>query len=62
MRSEALEQLEDLKSEISSDTPKQSRLKASLRELWNVVKDVAIVAHAVTELAVKLGVQITPLL
>jgi hypothetical protein len=55
VRTEALEYLDDVVTEIQSSTPKQSRLKASLTALWNVVKDIVVVANAVTALAERLG-------
>jgi hypothetical protein len=51
VRTEALQYLDDVVTEIQSSTPKQSRLKAFLDALWNVVKDTAVVANAVTAVA-----------
>ena len=61
VRSEGLEHLDDVKTEVQSSKPKQSRLKASLNALWNVVKDTALVANAVTSLAANFGAQLPPL-
>ena len=58
VRTEALEYLEDVETEAQSSFPKQSRLKSSLMTLFNVVKDTALVANAVTALAERLGVQL----
>lgn len=59
--SEALEHLDDVKTEIQSSSPRKSRLKASLITLWNIVKDTALVANAVTALAARVGIQLPPL-
>jgi hypothetical protein len=55
VRTEALQYLDDVVTEIQSSTPKQSRLKASFTALWNVVKDIVVVANAVTALAERFG-------
>jgi hypothetical protein len=51
VRREALENLDDLATEIQSSAPKPSRIKAFSSALWNVVKDTAVVANAVTAIA-----------
>ncbi|WP_377482157.1 MAG: hypothetical protein P2A85_29140 (plasmid) [Microcoleus anatoxicus] len=55
VRTEALEYLDDVVTEIQSSTPKQSRLKASFTALWNVVKDTALTANAVSAVAERFG-------
>lgn len=61
VRHEALEHLDDLATEIQSSTPKPSRIKAFSSALWNVVKDISLVANAVTALAERFGVHLLPL-
>ncbi len=58
VRSEALEHLEDLEIEVSSSTPKQSKLKAYLKMLWDVGKDFTLIANSVTALAERLGIKL----
>lgn len=61
VRREALEHLDDLATEIQSSAPKPSRIKAFSSALWNVVKDISLVANAVTALAERFGVHLLPL-
>jgi hypothetical protein len=61
VRSEALEHLDDMETEMQSLSPRESRLRASLFTLWNVLKDTPLVVNAVAELAERFGVQLPPL-
>lgn len=59
VREEATAYLDDLEAEIiESPTPKQSRLKSSLTMLWNVGKDTALFANAVTALATRFNIHL----
>ncbi|MDY6781797.1 MAG: pentapeptide repeat-containing protein [Cyanobacteriota bacterium] len=55
IRNEAIEYLSDLKTEIKAPEPKNSRLKATLLALWNIGKDVTVLANGITALAERFG-------
>lgn len=61
LRIEAQDYLDDIITEIQSPSWRNSRIKASLIILREVVKDTALVADAVTLLAETLDIQLPPL-
>ncbi len=57
-RQEANKYLSDIEAEIQTPEPKQSRLQASLKALWNIGKDITLIANGITALAERFNVHL----